>query len=503
MNSELEQFAEVLSRAAEGFCFDVQRREEGVVMGVGDGIAHIRGLSNLHLEELVEVDVGRKWVQGIALDLRPESAGVVLLADADAVGVGARVRATGEVINVPVGEGLLGRVVDPLGQPLDGRGPIRATERWPIERPSPGIVDRETITEPLLTGLTVVDALFPIGRGQRELIIGDGGTGKSTLATDTVIHQRGQEVRCVYVMVGQQASAVVGLIEALRGRDALDNTTIVVAEADSPAGMRYIAPFAGCTIAEFFCEQGEDALVVYDDLSAHAVAYRELSLLLRRPPGREAYPGDIFFLHARLLERATRYVDAHGGGSLTALPIIQTQAGRINDFIPTNLISITDGQLYLNTEQFNRGFKPAVDVGLSVSRVGGRTQRPSMKGVAGTLRLLTARYQEVEALSRFGGRLEPTTEALLKRGARVFELLKQPPASPIPMGEQVALLVALDEGVFDSMTLESVQEAANELRRRLQRDHSELLDALDAGAEPTDSDAAIIRDALEAKSDEA
>jgi F-type H+-transporting ATPase subunit alpha len=267
--------------------------------------------------------------------------------------------------------------------------------------------------------------------------------------------------------------------------------------------MRYIAPFAGCTMAEFFCEQGEDALVVYDELSAHAVAYRELSLLLRRPPGREAYPGDIFFLHARLLERATRYVDARGGGSLTALPIIETHAGRISDFIPTNLISITDGQLYLNREQFNRGFKPAVDVGLSVSRVGGRTQRPSMRSVAGELRLLTARYREVQTLSRFGGRLEPTTEALLKRGARVLELLKQPPASPMPMGEQIALLIALNEGVFDSRPVEDVQANANELRRRLRRDHPDLLDALDAGTTATDGDVATIRGTLEPTTDEA
>jgi F-type H+-transporting ATPase subunit alpha len=503
VNSELERFKEQLSRAAEGFRFAVQRREEGIVTSVGDGVAHVRGLSSLRLEELVEIEVDGTWVQGVALDLQPDTAGVVLLADADAVEVGARTLATGEVIHVPVGEALLGRVVDPLGRPLDGLGPIQATEHWPIERPSPGIVERDTITEPLLTGLTVVDALFPIGRGQRELIIGDRGTGKSTIATDTVIHQRAQQVRCVYVMVGQQASAVVGLIDTLRRHDALDNATVVVAEADAPAGMRYIAPFAGSTMAEFFCERGEDALVVYDELSAHAVAYRELSLLLRRPPGREAYPGDIFFLHARLLERATRYVDARGGGSLTALPIIETQAGRISDFIPTNLISITDGQLYLNTEQFNRGFKPAVDVGLSVSRVGGRTQRSSMRSVAGELRLLTARYREVETLSRFGGRLEPTTEALLKRGARVLELLKQPPASPMPMGEQIALLIALNEGVFDSQALEDIQANADELRRRLRRDHSDLLQALDAGTTATEGDVAIVRGALEPTADEA
>jgi len=491
-----DNFKRHLALAAQRFEFAIAMREQGVINAVSDGVARIRGLSSLRSEELVEIQTNGKRIRGIALDLRPQSAGIVLLEGVDEVEIGALVRATGEVVAVPVGEELIGRVLDPMGEPLDGRGPLDASDRWPVERPSPGVAEREMITEPLLTGLTVVDALFPIGRGQRELIIGDRGTGKSTIATDTVINQHDKGVRCVYVVVGQKASAVVNLIETLERHGAMAHTIVVVAGASTPPGMRYIAPYAGCAMAEYFTERGEDALIIYDDLSAHAVAYRELSLLLRRPPGREAYPGDIFFLHARLLERATRYIGSRGGGSLTALPIVETQAGRINDFIPTNLISITDGQLYLNSEQFNRGFKPAVDVGLSVSRVGGRTQRASMKSAAGTLRLLTARYAEVEALSRFGARLETATQALLTRGARVFELLKQPPSSPIAMGEQVAFLVALHEGVFDSMHIEGVKDAADELRLRLCRDNPELINALGMGAAPTDSEVAVIRDAL-------
>jgi len=491
-----DDFKRHLAIAAQRFEFAVRRREEGVVRAVGDGVAQIHGLSSLRSEELVEIQARGRWVRGIALDLQPDRAGIVLLEGADEIEIGALVRGTGQVVAVPVGEELIGRVLDPLGEPLDGRGRLNTSDRWPIERPSPGVAEREMITEPLLTGLTVVDALFPIGRGQRELIIGDRGTGKSTIATDTVINQRHRGVRCVYVVVGQKTSAVVNLIDTLERHGAMAHTIVVVAEANAPAGMRYIAPYAGCAMAEYFTERGEDALIIYDDLSAHAVAYRELSLLLRRPAGREAYPGDIFFLHARLLERATRYVDSRGGGSLTALPIVETQAGRINDFIPTNLISITDGQLYLNTEQFNRGFKPAVDVGLSVSRVGGRTQRASMKSAAGSLRLLTARYAEVEALSRFGARIEAATRELLTRGARVFELLKQPPSSPIAMGEQVAFLLALHEGVFDSVDIEGVKDAADELRRRLCRDKPELIEALGMGALPTDAEVAVIRDAL-------
>lgn len=482
-----------LEQATENFRYDVAHREEGTVLSVADGVARVSGLANVRLDEMVQFDGG---CHGLAMDLDAAEVGVVLLGADDSVQVGTSVQTTGKVAAVPVGQELLGRTVDPLGRPLDGAEPIQVKRFWPAERRAPGIIERSPVTEPLLTGLTVIDALFPIGRGQRELIIGDRGTGKSSIALDAVINQRDTGVKCVYVCVGQKASSVIHLVEQLRRTSAIAHTTVVVASAEAPPGMRFLAPYAGCTMAEFFRDRGEDALLVLDDLTKHAIAYRELALLLRRPPGREAYPGDIFFIHSRLLERATHLERDHGGGSLTALPIAETLAGRISDFIPTNLISITDGQIYLDPQLFDRGIKPAVDVGLSVSRVGGKTQRASMKAVAGELRLDTARFREVEVFTRFGSRVEEQTRKLLVRGARIRELLKQPPLRPIPQGEQVAMLLATEEGLFDELPAEDVYEMLAEFRKVMQSQFADVLKRLELGQIGGDAERDAIREAF-------
>lgn len=490
---ELQNFKSRLAQAADALRYDVVKREEGTVLSVGDGVARVQGLANVGLDELVCFEGG---TEGIALDLRPTDVGVVILGSDESVQAGSGVRGTGQSMVVPVGDGLLGRIVNPLGKQLDGGGAIQSVARWPVERPAPGIVERLPVTEPLLTGLTVIDALFPIGRGQRELIIGDRGTGKSAIAIDTLLNQRGTGVKCVYVSIGQKASSVLQLVEALKKEQALEYTTVVVASPESPPGMRYLAPYSGCTIAEFFRDRGEDALLILDDLTKHAIAYRELSLLLRRPPGREAYPGDIFFLHSRLLERATRLEKHLGGGSLTALPIAETQAGRISDFIPTNLISITDGQLYLDPQLFDRGIKPAVDIGLSVSRVGGQTQRASMKAVAGPLRLDTARFREVEVFTRFGSRVEERTRQLLVRGARVREVLKQPPSLLIPLGEQIALLLALEDGLYDDFPVEQVIALSIAFRQAMRTRYPAVLRDFELGKVPDEQDRVTVRAAF-------
>lgn len=474
-----------LERAARSLRFAIERREEGRIVRAGDGVARARGLSSVGLDELVYSERG---VAALAMDLREHDVGLVLLDEAGDVRVGDVLRASGTVVAVPAGEELLGRVVDPLGRPLDGLPPPACRDRVPIERPAPGVAERQPVTEPLFTGTTVVDTLFPIGRGQRQLILGDRGTGKTTLAIDAVLAQRDSGVRCVYVLIGEKASGVVALLETLRSRGALAHTIVVVAAADAPAGMRFIAPYAGMAMGEHFRDEGESSLVVFDDLTRHAIAYREISLLLERPAGREAYPGDIFYLHSRLLERATHLEGSLGGGSLTALPIAETQAGRISDYIPTNLISITDGQLYLDPLQFDQGFKPAVDVGLSVSRVGGRTQRASMRGVAATLRLEAARYREVEVFSRFGARLEESTQRLLARGARIREALTQTLHHPIGPGEQVAMIIAITSGALDTAPVESIRARLADLRSRLRAGHSGLVRKLELGQPPSDED---------------
>lgn len=474
-----------LRARADSFHFAIETHDEGRVMSVADGILRVSGLPSARLDELLALEGG-----GVAMvfELHPESLGAVLLDEGAGVALEQRVRRTRKVASIPVGDALLGRVIDSLGQPLDQRAPPVAVATWPVERPAPGIVERDPVAQPLLTGVLMIDALFPIGRGQRQLIVGDSGTGKSTLALDAVMHQQRQGVRCVWVSIGQKASSVVSLIEALQRFGALDNTVVVVAAPGSPPGQRFLAPYAASSIAEYFRDRGEHALLVFDDLSAHAEAYRELSLLLHRPPGREAFPGDVFYLHSRLLERATQLAADLGGGSLTALPIIETRAGRIQDFIPTNLISITDGQLYLDAALFDRGIKPAIDVGLSVSRVGGKTQRPSMKSVAGRLRLDAARYAELEVYRRFGARIDESTRQELARGERIQELLKQVPGSMLDLGEQVGTLAALDEGLFDSEPVYRVRRVAVALRARLKEQAPDLLTAFEAGRLPTEGD---------------
>lgn len=493
MHAPFEEYRDALKERIDRYGFEVVEREEGTILSVADGVMRISGLADARLHELVRVG---DRADALILDLAVEHVGAVMLDDLRSVGAGDPVRATGRVAAVPVGEAMLGRIVDPLGRPLDGQGAVRADHLWPVERPAPPISDREEVTEPLLTGLTMVDALFPIGRGQRQLILGDRGTGKSTIAMDTVLNQGRTGVKCVYVSVGQMATDVLALRDALERSGALAHTTLVVASAEAPPGLRFVAPYAGCTMAEYFRDRGEDALVVFDDLDAHARAYRELSLLMRRPPGREAYPGDIFYIHARLLERATHLSKERGGGSLTALPIAETQASRISNFIPTNLISITDGQLFLDPQLFDRGYKPAVHVGTSVSRVGGKTQRASMKQVAGKLRLDIARFGELEVFTRFGARVEEETRKLLVRGARARELLRQAPASPIPLGEQVALLVALEEGLFDALDVRAVGSAAERLREGLRRHHPEVIEGFELGSPPSDRDRRGVEEAF-------
>lgn len=451
-----------LTRAREGQHAQLRSREVGVVRTVSTGVAKISGLPGVGLDECVEFASG---LPGIAFNIDEDAIGVVLLGESSDLEAGTEVTRTGRVMDVPVGERLLGRAINPLGQPLDGAGPINDTMRLPIERPAPHIMDRAPVTMPLQTGVKVIDALVPIGRGQRELILGDRQTGKTALAIDTIINQRDKDVLCVYCAIGQRASAVAKIIDALREYDALDYTVVVVTEGNDAPGLKYIAPYAATSIGEWFMEQGRDVLIVYDDLTQHARAYRELSLLLRRPPGREAYPGDIFYIHSRLLERATHLCEELRGGSLTALPIIETEAENISDYIPTNLISITDGQLYISPALFDLGQLPAVDVGKSVSRVGGKAQRAAYREVAGPLKLDYAQFEEMEVFARFGTRLDEHTRGVIERGKRIRACLRQDEFQPVPVIEQLAALLALTSGLFDAVPLERMSEAEAAVRR--------------------------------------
>ena len=444
-----------------------QLEEIGAVRTIGNGVARVAGLPNVQAEELVFV---ADSTPALAFNLEPDEVGLVLLGDDAHLRAGDAVRRTGRVLDTIVGEALLGRVVDPLGRPLDGRGPVNGAGRWPMERESPPIMDRAPVTSPLQTGLKVVDALIPVGRGQRELILGDRQTGKTAVALDTIINQRDTGVICVYCAVGQRNSAVARLIADLRKYGALGHTIVVAALGEDPPGIQYIAPYAATTMGEYLMEQGRDVLVVYDDLTHHARSYRELSLLLRRPPGREAYPGDIFYIHSRLLERSTHLRDELGGGSLTALPIVETQAQNLSAYIPTNLISITDGQIYLSPELFQKGVLPAVDVGRSVSRVGGKTQLPAFRAVAGDLRLAYTQFEELEAFSRFGTRLDDETRRTLERGRRVRAVLQQAQFQPIDVPEQIGVLLAVTEGLFDALPIEQVRQAEQDVRAAVIRD---------------------------------
>ncbi|WP_372921921.1 alternate F1F0 ATPase, F1 subunit alpha [Roseovarius sp.] len=467
------------------------------VLSVGNGVAQVAGFTDLHADELVRFGGG---VVGIASSLSQRQIGVIVLGDTGGLRPGDRLRRTGRVVDVPVGEALLGRVVDALGRPIDGGDRIEAEVRHPVEQPAPPIMHRDPVTTPLQTGIKAVDAAIPIGRGQRELIVGDRQTGKTAIAVDAILNQRDTDVLSVYCAIGQRASAVARVVQDLREGGALERTIVVVAAGDEAPGLQFIAPYAATTMAEYFMAKGRDVLITYDDLTRHARAYRELSLLLRRPPGREAYPGDIFYIHARLLERATHLRDEHGGGSLTALPVVETQAQNISAYIPTNLISITDGQIYLSPELFEKGHLPAIDIGTSVSRVGGKAQLSAYRAVAGNLRLMYSQFEELESFARFGTQLDEETRTKLTRGRRVRAMLTQHQHDHMPVPEQIAVLLAATEGLLDDLELDDLEDAADKLRRAVREKLSDLAEDIAAG-EPLSDDARerlieTLRDAL-------
>jgi F-type H+/Na+-transporting ATPase subunit alpha len=481
----------VLEQVSDTHRPGLRTQEVGRISSLGNGIALMAGLPGVKAEELIRFPGG---LLGLAFNVDPTEVGVILLGEIGELKAGAEARRTGRVLDVPVGEGLLGRVVDALGRPLDNQGPIRTLERRPVEREAPPIMARAPVTVPLQTGLKVVDALVPIGRGQRELILGDRQTGKTAIVLDTLINQRDTGVICVYCAIGQRDSAVAKLIADLRDQKVMDYCIVVVAPGEALPGLHFVAPYAATSIAEYFMEQGRDVLIIYDNLSNHARSYRELSLLLRRPPGREAYPGDIFYIHSRLLERSTHLRPEHGGGSLTALPIVETQAQNIAAYIPTNLISITDGQIYLTPGLFQKGIFPSVDVGKSVSRVGGKAQLPAYRAVAGDLRLSYSQFQELEAFSRFGTRLDERTRKTLEHGYRVREVLKQAQFDPMPVAAQIAVLLAVTQGLFDELPLERVAAAEKAVRDKLCEHLPELCRRIEAGEDFGDADRKLLLD---------
>ena len=453
MQLKPEEISKVIRSQIKYYENAIQQNETGTILMVGDGIARASGLVNCMAGELLEFEDGNF---GMAQNLEENSVSIVIFGSDENIGEGQTVKRTGKVVSVPVGEAMIGRVVNALGQPIDGAGPIDTKEFRPVETKAPGICERRSVYQPLQTGIKAIDSMIPIGRGQRELIIGDRQTGKTTIATDTIINQKGKDVICIYVAIGQKRSTVASLVENLTRNGAMNYTIVVAATASESSPMQYIAPYAGCAMGEYFMNQGKDVLIIYDDLSKHAVAYRALSLLIRRPPGREAYPGDVFYLHSRLLERAAKLDDEHGGGSLTALPIIETQAGDVSAYIPTNVISITDGQIFLETELFHSGIMPAVNPGISVSRVGGDAQIKAMKKVAGTLKLIYSQYRELQSFAQFGSDLDADTKARLEQGARIVEVLKQSQNAPVPVEKQVAILYAVTKGILENVKVEDV-----------------------------------------------
>ena len=483
-------FSDIKERR-EAFTPQLTPREVGTVAKVSTGIARVSGLPGVGFEELLEFPGG---VFGIAFNLDPDEIGVVLLGDYVHLHAGDEVRRTGRVMDVAVGDGLLGRVIDPLGRPLDGRGPVASDKRLPIERPAAPIMDRAPVTVPLQTGLKVIDALIPIGRGQRELILGDRQTGKTAIALDAILNQQGKDVVCVYCAIGQRASAVAKAVAVLRERGALEYTAVVVTEGNDPPGLAYIAPYAATSIAEHFMDAGRDVLIVYDDLTHHARAYRELSLLLRRPPGREAFPGDIFYIHSRLLERATHLRQERGGGSLTALPIIETEAQNMSAYIPTNLISITDGQIYLSPSLFELGVLPAVDVGKSVSRVGGKAQHAAYRAVAGALKLAYAQFEELETFARFGARMDEDTRGIIEHGRRIRACLKQPEFSPVSVSAQITILLALTAKLFDDVPLDQMSDAERAVREGAANLTVDVCERLESASKLSDEDREVILD---------
>ena len=499
MEIKTEDITSLLKKQLKEFKIDLDVSEVGEFLMVGDGVARVSGLENVMSSELVELPNG---VFGMALNLEEDNVGLVLFGDSRLVKEGDLAKRTGKVVEVPVGNEMLGRVVNPLGQPVDGKGPINAKESLPVERKALGVMARQPVTQPLQTGIKAIDSMIPIGRGQRELIIGDRQTGKTAIAIDAIINQKGSHesdspVYCIYVAIGQKASTVASIVSELEANGAMEYTTVVTSNASDAAPLQFIAPYSGCAMGEFFRDNGKHALIIYDDLSKHAVAYRQMSLVMRRPPGREAFPGDVFYLHSRLLERASKLSDSLGGGSLTALPIIETQEGDVSAYIPTNVISITDGQIYLENNLFNSGIRPAIDVGLSVSRVGGAAQIKAMKKVAGTLRLDLAQFRELEAFAKFGSDLDKATLAQLTRGERMVEILKQNQYVPMAVEHQVVIIFTGGKGMLDDIPNDRVGEFEKGLLGYIDAKHSEMLAAIKSAGEISDEINKELRKAIE------
>ncbi|GIP21801.1 F0F1 ATP synthase subunit alpha [Paenibacillus sp. J22TS3] len=494
MSIRPEEISTLIKSQIEQYKTDIEVAEVGTVIQVGDGIARVHGLENVMANELLEFENG---IFGLALNLEESNVGVVILGPYSEIREGNQVKRTGQIMQVPAGDALLGRVVNPLGQPLDGKGPINTTEFRPVENNAPGVIERKSVHEPMQTGIKAIDAMVPIGRGQRELIIGDRQTGKTAVAIDTILNQKGNGVKCIYVAIGQKQSTVVNVVETLRRHGALDYTIVVTASASDPSPLLYIAPYAGVAMAEYFMYKGEHVLIVYDDLSKQAAAYRELSLLLRRPPGREAFPGDVFYLHSRLLERAAKLSDELGGGSITALPFIETQASDVSAYIPTNVISITDGQIFLESDLFYAGQRPAINVGISVSRVGGSAQIKAMKKVAGSLRLDLAQYRELQAFSQFGSDLDKSTQARLNRGARLMEILKQGVNQPLSVEKQVVSLYTAVRGYLDDIPVADVRRFEAEFLGFIESNHAEVLQSIRDTKDLTTDNEAALKEAIE------
>jgi F-type H+-transporting ATPase subunit alpha len=488
-----DEISAILKKQIEDYDKSVSVSNVGTVLSVGDGIARVYGLQQAMAGELIEFEDG---TEGIALNLEDDNVGAVLMGEGYGIQEGSTVKATGKIAAVPVGDAMLGRVVNSLGRAIDGKGEIATSETRLIESMAPGIIQRKSVHEPMQTGITAIDAMIPVGRGQRELIIGDRQTGKTAIAIDTILNQSDQDMICVYVAVGQKAASVANVVEVLRERGALDYTVIVAANASEPAALQYLAPYTGATIAEYFMYKGKATLVIYDDLSKQAAAYRQMSLLLRRPPGREAYPGDVFYCHSRLLERAAKLSDAMGKGSMTALPIIETQAGDVSAYIPTNVISITDGQIFLSSDLFNSGLRPAINVGISVSRVGGAAQTKAIKKIAGTLKLELAQFDELAAFSQFASDLDASTQQQLERGKRLRELLKQPQFSPLILAEQVAIVYAGVKGLIDDVPVDKVVDFSRELREYLKSNKAEFITEIQEKKVMSPEAEAILKDAI-------
>lgn len=495
MNTTKDFIVEQLKQKISDFKFEAKEQTVGKVTEVGDGIAKISGLSDVMMSEMLEfTNLGESGanneagnsIYGVALNLKEDNVGAIILGDFSGIKEGDEVRSLNRILEVPVGEAVIGRVVNPLGQEIDGKGSIEAEKNYPIEKIAMGVITREPVTEPVQTGVKAIDAMIPIGRGQRELIIGDRQIGKTAIAIDTIINQKGQNMKCIYVAIGQKESKIAGIVKKLEEAGAMEYTTVVLAGASDPAPFLYIAPYAGCAMAEYFLDKGEDVLIIYDDLTKHAAAYREISLLLKRPPGREAYPGDVFYLHSRLLERACRLNKEYGGGSITALPVIETQAGDVAAYIPTNVISITDGQIYLEPNLFYQGNRPAVNAGLSVSRVGSAAQVKAMKKVAGKMRLESAQYRELAAFAQFGSDLDAETKSKLERGKRLVEIFKQDQFNPLSVEKQVSIFFAVTQGLLDNVPVEKITEFESGIYVYLEDNGDEVLDEIAKNKELTD-----------------